>query len=70
MSVKKVSHDVVSKTGSYKDSEGNNKNRYINIGILMEEDGKPSSIKLNALPIPDSNGEIWLNLFEKKEAEE
>lgn len=67
MSVKKVSHDVVSKIGSYKDGEGNNKNKYINIGVLMEEDGKPNSIKLNALPIPDSNGEIWLNLFEKKE---
>lgn len=64
---KKPTHDVVSKISSYKDEEGNTKNKYINLGVLISEEGKPQSIKLNALPIPNENGEIWLNLFELKE---
>ena len=29
-----------------------------------KEDGKPPRIKLEALPIPNKDGEIWLSLFE------
>jgi hypothetical protein len=35
------------------------------VGVAFDkEDGKPPRIKLEALPIPDQNGDIWLSLFE------
>jgi hypothetical protein len=38
---------------------------WIRVGVAFDkEDGKPPRIKLEALPIPDQNGDIWLSLFE------
>ena len=33
------------------------------LGIAFS-DSNGMRVKLNALPLPDENGEIWLNLFE------
>jgi len=46
------------------------KTKWINLGVAFEKEGRISSVKLDALPIPDEKGEIWLRLFEKKEKKE
>ena len=46
---------------------GQDKYRWTNVGIAFEgDDGKITGIKLNALPLQNENGEIWLSLFEQK----
>ena len=46
---------------------GQDKKRWTNVGIAFEDgDGKITGIKLNALPLQNENGEIWLSLFEPK----
>ena len=40
--------------------------RWQNMGIAFYKDGKITGIKLEALPLPDKNGEVWIRLFEKK----
>ena len=46
---------------------GQDKKRWNNVGIAFEgDDGKITGIKLNALPLQNENGEIWLSLFEQK----
>ena len=46
---------------------GQDKKRWTNVGIAFEgDDGKITGIKLNALPLQNENGEIWLSLFEQK----
>jgi len=47
-----------------KEIEGREKPIWIRHGRGFEKDGK-IRIKLDSLPIPDKNGEIWLNLFEQ-----
>ena len=46
---------------------GQEKKRWTNVGVAFEgDDGKITGIKLNALPLQNENGEIWLSLFEQK----
>ena len=46
---------------------GQDKKRWTNVGIAFEgDDGRITGIKLNALPLQNENGEIWLSLFEQK----
>ena len=46
---------------------GQEKKRWTNVGIAFEgDDGRITGIKLNALPLQNENGEIWLSLFEQK----
>ena len=46
---------------------GQDKKRWTNVGVAFEDgDGKITGIKLNALPLQNENGEIWLSLFEQK----
>lgn len=50
-------------TGTY-EKEGETKNRYLQIGTLFERVGKPGHvIKLDALPIPNADGQIWMNVW-------
>jgi hypothetical protein len=44
------------------------KTQWIKIGIAQKSD-RNFWIKLDVLPIADKNGEVWLNLFERKEDE-
>ena len=47
---------------------GQDKKRWTNVGVAFEgDDGKITGIKLNALPLQNENGEIWLSLFEQKQ---
>tara|TARA_R100001086_G_C11717845_1_gene226068 strand:+ start:400 stop:639 length:240 start_codon:yes stop_codon:yes gene_type:complete len=46
---------------------GQEKKRWTNVGIAFEgDDGRITGIKLNALPLQNENGEVWLSLFEQK----
>ncbi len=47
---------------------GQDKKRWTNVGVAFEgDDGKITGIKLNALPLQNENGEVWLSLFEQKQ---
>ena len=46
-----------------KDIPGRDKPVWLKHGIAFEKDGK-IRIKLESLPIPNKDGEIWLRLFE------
>jgi hypothetical protein len=61
-------YDIVqAKEGTEMDSSTNEpKTTWVNHGIAFEKEGKNLRLKLNSLPIADKNGEVWLNLFEKK----
>ena len=39
------------------------KTDWVRLGIGWS-DSKGTRIKLNALPLPDENGEVWISLFE------
>jgi len=36
---------------------------WMKVGYAFEKDGVVSLIKLDALPLPNEKGEVWLNLF-------
>lgn len=58
-------YDVVAVTGKYTNSQGEEKNRYMNCGVVIEKDGK-LSMKLEGLPVGDYwNG--WLSFFEPRQ---
>ena len=42
---------------------GEEKTQWIKIGILLTKMDIPSSVKLDALPIADEKGEVWLRVF-------
>ena len=64
MELKAIPFDVVQGTKYIKDGE--EKTRWLKLGVAFEKDGKITSVKLEALPIPNKDGEIWLNIFEQK----
>ena len=46
---------------------GQEKKRWTNVGVAFEgDDGRISGIKLNALPLPNKDGDVWLQCFEQK----
>ena len=47
-----------------KEVEGRDKPVWLRHGIAFQKDGKALRIKLESLPIPNREGEIWLTLFE------
>jgi|TARA_R110000772_G_scaffold266366_1_gene388777 hypothetical protein len=47
-----------------KEVQGRDKPVWLRHGIAFEKDGKGISIKLESLPLPNKDGEIWLRLFE------
>ena len=58
-------YDLMQSTGTYQ-KDGVEKTRWTKIGIMLEKmDGK-RSIKLEALPLPNKDGEVWLQVFENK----
>lgn len=62
MALKKT-HDAVYAGEKYTDREGNEKTRYINIGVLFARDDGSMTMKLESLPI-GFNG--WINFYEPK----
>ena len=54
-----ATHDAVATIGKYKDSEGNEKKRYMNVGVVFTSPEGNMSLKLNAVPVgPDWSGFI------------
>ena len=49
---------------------GEEKTQWIKIGILLTRMDIPSSVKLDALPLPDDKGEVWLKVFPEDRKEE
>jgi single-stranded DNA-binding protein len=68
--------DITVKTGTYKDKQGNDKNRYENVGQVLQSDdgGKMHMLKktFNPAGVPDDKGGeyILLSLFDVKDKEE
>lgn len=58
-------YDAVVKTGTYTDRDGNEKSRYMNVGVVLQGD-KGMSLKLEAIPI---NFDGWINFYEPKSAD-
>ena len=67
MKVDKLFDVVQPKETDKLDDSGKPVTRWQNLGIAFYKEGKITGIKLEALPVPDKNGEIWIRLFEKKE---
>jgi len=72
MSFKKTS-DLAVKVGSYTDNQGNEKGRYINVGLIMKDENGKSMILLNrtfnpaGVPNPEGKDTVILSKFEVKE---
>ena len=58
-------YDVVQSQGTYQ-RDGVEKTRWMQIGVLLEKADGKRSVKLNVLPIPNKEGDIWLQGFEPK----
>ena len=59
--------EVKVSTGTYQ-KNGEEKKRYTKIGAMfVSDDGNSYSIKLDVLPIPNKDGEIWLSCWDKWE---
>jgi len=52
-------------TGTYQ-KDGMEKTRWTKIGIMLEKADGKRSIKLEVLPLPSKEGEVWLQVFENK----
>lgn len=66
--------DLVIKTGSYTDKEGNPKGRYKNIGSMMESDGKPfllidPTFNFAAIRRDENRDMVIVSMFEPKPKE-
>ena len=69
-------HDLAVKVGTYTNSNGEEKGKYINVGLVLhDEDGK-SMILLNrtfspaGCPNPDNKDTVIISKFEVKDKEE
>ena len=53
-------------TGEYTNQQGETKKRYTKIGALfMDSETGNMSAKLDVLPMPNADGEVWLKFFDK-----
>tara|TARA_A100000172_G_scaffold69562_1_gene49665 strand:+ start:3838 stop:4080 length:243 start_codon:yes stop_codon:yes gene_type:complete len=50
-----------------KEVDGRDKPVWLKHGVAFEKDGK-ISIKLESLPLPNKDGEVWLRLFEQDDS--
>ena len=56
----------------YTDKNGSEKKEYINVGMLFEKEGKTSVLLKNHINLgafANEKGEIWLNVYEHKTAD-
>ena len=61
-------YDVVARTGTYTNKNGEEKGKYMNVGIVYEKDGKFGLI-MNAPVVLDDEGNVvkFFGLYEPKE---
>ena len=62
MALKKT-HDAVYAGEKYTDRDGNEKTRYVNVGVLFARDDGSMTMKLESIPV-GFNG--WINFYEPK----
>ena len=65
-------YDIAVKTGSYQDSQGEKKNRYQNIGSMMQGDNGPyllldPLVNLAAVPREPGKDRVICSLFEPRQ---
>ena len=66
MASKKI-FDVMVSTGSYTGDDGQEKQRWMNVGVMFKNDSGYVSIKLEAIPTKrNEQGELWLSCFAPK----
>jgi predicted RNA-binding protein with PUA-like domain len=65
-------YDVVTSTGTYNDPQtGEEKKRWLTVGVVFENDAGYVSMKLDAIPAKrNEHGEMWLSLFTPKPREQ
>lgn len=65
-------YDLAVKTGSYTDSSGNEKGRYLNIGSVLQKDDGGKFLLLNrtvnlaGIPNPENRDTVIVSMFEPK----
>lgn len=65
-------YDIAVKTGSYQDNQGQTKNRYMNIGAVMQGDNGPfllldPMVNLAAAPREPGKDRVICSLFEPRQ---
>ena len=60
-----VKKQLKAKAGTYTNKQGEEKTRYVNVGVLLET-GKGEMLKIESLPVP-FDGWIYFSDLEKKE---
>ena len=61
-----IKYEVIAKTGTYTNKQGEEKNRWLKAGVVMETKNGGLALKLEAIPV-GSDG--WFTLTEPKEYE-
>ena len=51
----------------YTNRQGEEKTSWTRIGTLFIADDGKRSLKLDALPLPNDKGEVWISFFEPKD---
>ena len=51
----------------YKDAQGQEKTSWLRIGVLLMKDDGKMSLKLEAYPLPNEKGEIWISFMEPRD---
>jgi hypothetical protein len=58
-----VRYEAFTKNGTYKDSNGQEKNRWFRMGVCFQNDKGQLSIKVDGVPV---NWDGWISLMEPK----
>lgn len=61
-----IKYEVTAKTGSYTDKQGNEKNRYMRLGVVMETKSG-LALKIEGIPV-NWDGWAYLNEPQEKQA--
>ena len=62
----KKKYDAVATVGKYKNNQGEEKKRYLNVGTVFENEKGQLSMKLEALPI-GTEWTGWVSFYEPKD---
>jgi len=62
-------YDAVATIGTYKDHDGSEKKRYLNVGTVFESDEGRLSMKIDAVPV-GQEWSGWISFFEPKERDQ
>ena len=63
-----VKYEATVATGKYT-KDGQEKTRWMKIGVMIERQNGKMALKLDALPLPNDKGEIWIEMFEPRQSD-